>query len=99
MGLTKRWLEEVSCEMGLDGEITRAVMLEGERRLAQRRGITALIHKDEDVDAGQVVGPLYCVTHEGTEPYQLDADGNCCWVSAHHASLIAEVLGVPLNQE
>lgn len=32
MGLYKRWLEDVSVAMGLDGEITPAVMREGRRR-------------------------------------------------------------------
>ncbi len=35
-GAMKRWLEEVSVEMGLDGEINEDVMAEGQRRLDSR---------------------------------------------------------------
>jgi hypothetical protein len=33
MSMVKRWLEDLSVEMGLDGEITDEVMAEGEKRL------------------------------------------------------------------
>lgn len=34
MSLTKRWLEDVSVDMGLDGEITEAVIEEAQARQA-----------------------------------------------------------------
>jgi len=36
-GGVKRWLEDISVEMGLDGEITKAVMKEGEKRMKKVR--------------------------------------------------------------
>lgn len=36
-GGIKRWLEDISVEMGLDGEITEAVKKEGEKRLKKLR--------------------------------------------------------------
>lgn len=34
MGMVKRYLEEISVEMGYDGEITDEVLTEGERRMS-----------------------------------------------------------------
>jgi uncharacterized protein (DUF488 family) len=34
----KRWLEDISVELGGDGEITPEILLEGEKRLALRSG-------------------------------------------------------------
>lgn len=37
MSHTKRWLEDLSVEMGLDGEITDAVLAEAERKTEANR--------------------------------------------------------------
>lgn len=52
MGLTKRWLEQVSTDMGLEGEITEAVIEEGQRRqeyMADMDGDDILTQEERDL--------------------------------------------------
>lgn len=42
MSLTKRWLERISEQMGLEGEITPAVMEEAQRRNERRAEVCSI---------------------------------------------------------
>lgn len=56
-GGVKRWLEDISVEMGLDGEITDEVMEEGEKRMLgeafkKMRDVTKVKYEDWDSNVG-----------------------------------------------
>lgn len=46
MSMTKRWLEDISVEIGHEGAITEEVIAEGTRRLGKKLGL----NEDENDD-------------------------------------------------
>lgn len=65
MSLMKRWLEEISEEMGLEGEINDAVMAEGQKRLNAKKTPMTQEQAKAIIDAFGPCTTLYeCTTPE-----------------------------------
>jgi len=96
-GAMKRWLEDVSVDMGLDGDINDDVIAEGQRRLAEAGTAQSAPQPASDIPTGGLKPAAQLLkklpTIDGVKPHGMVTDDGHLMISAEEGDGLIDFYG------